>query len=135
MRVFLLVPVVLTAAFQLQPPKLRHLAKMSSSVATASGERELQADGLFKADRYVSTLRYLVPRDDEIDFEQLWAKKQTSMGTARGFRYFQMAKRAADFMGPPLPDHEPNYMSTSVWDSKEDFELFVAREKLDGLGG
>merc|ERR1712238_565321 len=43
------------------------------------------------------------------------------MGTP-GLTNFHMGKRAADFMGPPLPDTEFNYQSYAVWASKAAYE-------------
>jgi len=106
------------------------MARPSTNLAEpTTPTREVLADGLYAADRYVSTLRYFVPQDAQVAFEQAWASRESSLGNAKGFRYFQMGKRSADFMGPPLPDDEPNYLAYAVWDSKEDFEAFD--EELD----
>lgn len=132
MRCFLLL-VLSAEAFRgpsMRPVSSRLVLRMTTSIAEAP-PRSVQDNGLYVRERYVSTHRYLVDRDDEINFEHAWASKKTNMGEAPGFRYFQMSKRAADFMGPPLGDEEPNYMSYSVWDSKEEFEAFSRTATTD----
>ena len=121
---------VFAAAFRPLPVTTGRLpTRRPAAVEVPAAARAVGADGLYAPDRYISTLRYLIPQDYQVEFEQTWAKLESSLGAARGFRYFQMSKRAADFMGPPLPDDEPNYMSYAVWDRKEDFEAF--EEELD----
>lgn len=114
---------------KLAPPLLSTATDTDATVVTDAKNNVVPSD-VHKSDRYVATLRYLVPREDEIKFEQTWAKRQLAMGESQGFRYFQMSKRAADMMGPPLPDDEPNYMAYMVWDSKDDFEKFDTGAQL-----
>ena len=129
MRALLALP-LLAGAFH--APSTRSTHRLSSAAVGAEPtSRAARADGLYAADRYVTTLRYLVAQDDQVAFEQTWAARESSLSLAKGFRYFQMSKRAADFMGPPLPDDEPNYMSYAVWNSKEDCEAFL--EEADAM--
>jgi len=81
--------------------------------------RSMNADGLYAEERYVSTLRFLVPKDEEIAFEHKWAELASN---TPGLKYFHVGKRGMDFMGPPLPDDEFNYQSFAVWKSKEAYE-------------
>eukprot|EP00316_Scyphosphaera_apsteinii_P009855 CAMPEP_0119310812 /NCGR_PEP_ID=MMETSP1333-20130426/20323_1 /TAXON_ID=418940 /ORGANISM="Scyphosphaera apsteinii, Strain RCC1455" /LENGTH=255 /DNA_ID=CAMNT_0007315063 /DNA_START=144 /DNA_END=911 /DNA_ORIENTATION=+ len=90
--------------------------------AATSTPRSMRSDGLHAADRYVSTVRFLVPNNEQVAFEHTWTARADQLAESKGLRYFQMTKRAADFMGPPLPDDEFNYQSFCVWDSKAAFE-------------
>jgi len=93
-------------------------------VATTSPRRSLRADGLYATERYVSTLRFLVPKDEEVAFERRWAG--AAVAEAPGLRYFHIGKRGMDFMGPPLPEDEFNYQSFAVWESKDAYEAAAA---------
>merc|ERR1712086_560351 len=84
---------------------------------------------------HVSINRFLVPKSEEAQFEQSWAQRKCRLADAGGFRYFQMGKRAADFMGPPLPEDEPNYVSYCVFDSHADFVAFEHTLEEGGWGG
>lgn len=79
-----------------------------------------------EATRYVATNRFLVSKDEEAAFELGWAQRKLRLAEAEGFRYFQMGKRAADFMGPPLAENEPTHVSYCVFDTKAAFEAFEA---------
>jgi len=81
--------------------------------------RSINSDGLYAEERYVSTLRFLVPKEEQIAFEHKWASLATN---TPGLKYFHVGKRGMDFMGPPLPDDEFNYQSFAVWESKEAYE-------------
>lgn len=85
--------------------------------AETTGYRSIQSNGLYRADRYVSTVRFLIPKDEQVAFEHTWTARADQLAHSPGMRYFQMTKRAADFMGPPLPEDEFNYQSFCVWDS------------------
>jgi len=136
MRALLALP-LLVGAFHAPTTRLsvRPTHRLSSAAVEVAepttSSRAARADGLYAADRYVATLRYLVSQDDQVAFEQTWAARESKLSQAKGFRYFQMSKRAADFMGPPLPDDEPNYMSYAVWNSKADCEAFA--EEADAI--
>lgn len=99
-------------------------ADVEEVVATAITPRSIGADGLHAAERYVSTLRFLVPKAEEIAFEHRWS----ALAAARtpGLRYFHVGKRGMDFMGPPLPETEFNYQSFAVWESKAACEAGAA---------
>lgn len=114
-----------------------HVARSTSSIVEPEAEadvtdvatytappRSIGADGLYAAERYVSTLRFLVPKDAEIAFEHRW----TALAAAAppGLRYFHVGKRGMDFMGPPLPDDEFNYQSFAVWESQDAYEACAA---------
>ena len=90
---------------------------LGASVESAT-ERTVGVDGFYTAERYVSTARFLVPQDEQVAFEHTWTARAEELRNAPGLRFFQMTKRAGDFMGPPLPDDEFNYQSFCVWDSK-----------------
>merc|ERR1712087_579549 len=99
----------------------RRWSTMIDSIAPPADttmQRSIQSNGLYSADRYVSTVRFLIPKDEQVAFEHTWTERADELAAAPGMRYFQMSKRAADFMGPPLPDDEFNYQSFCVWDSK-----------------
>jgi heme-degrading monooxygenase HmoA len=137
MRVLLALP-LFVGAFHAPTTRLsvRSTHRLAAAAAVELADpttsvRGVRADGLYAADRYVTTLRYLVAKDDQVAFEQTWAARESKLSQAKGFRYFQMSKRAADFMGPPLPDDEPNYMSYAVWNSKADCEAFT--EEADAI--
>lgn len=95
---------------------------IESTAPSVSTTMPPRSDGLYAAERYVSTVRFLVPKDEEVAFEHTWTARADQLAEAQGCRYFQMTKRAADFMGPPLPDDEFNYQSFCVWDSKAAYE-------------
>jgi len=133
-----------TTAFQQATSNNRHLvvarstATSSSSTTTVEVEgivppetptkcRTIKEDGtgLYQEDRYVTTVRYLVNptnKQEQVQFEHSWTSKAQQLATTPGLTYFHMGKRAADFMGPPLPDTEFNYQSYAVWESKEAYE-------------
>jgi len=144
--VAVLAPQSSTTAFQQATSNNRHLvvvrstATSSSSTATTVDEvkgitssptptksRTIKEDGtgLYQEDRYVTTVRYLVNptnKKEQVDFEHSWTSKAQQLASTQGLTYFHMGKRAADFMGPPLPDTEFNYQSYAVWESKEAYE-------------
>jgi len=97
-----------------------------NEIATIAPPRTIGADGLYAAERYVSTLRFLVPKDEEIAFEHRWAALATA--ETPGLRYFHVGKRGMDFMGPPLPDDEFNYQSFAVWESEAAHAACVAAD-------
>jgi len=133
-----------TTAFQQATSNNRHpvvarsTATSSSSTTTVEVEgivppetptksRTIKEDGtgLYQEDRYVTTVRYLVNptnKQEQVQFEHSWTSKAQQLATTPGLTYFHMGKRAADFMGPPLPDTEFNYQSYAVWESKEAYE-------------
>jgi len=137
LRIIVLLPLAFCSAFQV-PTGGRHtvsiarkisplLASVESETAAAESNtavvpRALRADGLHAEDRYVSTLRYLVPKGEQVAFEHRWKTRAEQLATEPGLKYFQVTKRAADFMGPPLPEDEFNYQSFCVWESKEAYE-------------
>jgi len=84
--------------------------------------RPLDRNGLYVPDKCVSTLRFLVPREEQIPFEHSWAERAERLADTPGLRYFHVGKRGADFMGPPLPDDEFNYQAYAVWESEEAHE-------------
>ena len=88
--------------------------------------------GLYTADRYTSTLRFLVPKGEEqVAFEHTWTARAKELAATPGLKYFHMGKRGADFMGPPLPDDEFNYQSFAVWESKEAYDLCIDSNAVD----
>jgi len=94
------------------------------TVVKVKSERSLNANGLHNEERYVTTLRFLVAKETEIEFEHRWSdllqsKHNTPSSLPSGLLYFHMGKRGMDFMGPPLSDDEFNYQSYAVWESKE----------------
>merc|ERR1719203_1607461 len=94
------------------------------TVIKVKSERSLNANGLYTEERYVTTIRFLVPKETEIEFEHqcsdlLQSKHNTPSSLPSGLLYFHMGKRGMDFMGPPLSDDEFNYQSYAVWESKE----------------
>lgn len=97
--------------------------------ATLDAPPALHGDGLYEADRHVTMSRFVVPRDEQIGFEQAWVAKAAALEKAPGLKFFQMAKYAADFMGPPLDmDSFPNYHAYAVWESAEAAATFDAGE-------
>ena len=115
-------------AFRVPGAAARPATALRSATITDEA-RALRADGLYAADRHVTTSRFLVPRDEQVAFEQSWVAKADALAGAPGLKYFQMSKYAADFMGPPLGDDEPNYHAYAVWESAE------AAAQFDAAGG
>jgi len=96
---------------------------------------------LYNEDRYVTTNRYLVAptnKNEQVEFEHSWTAKAKQLADTPGLTYFHMGKRAADFMGPPLPDTEFNYQSFAVWESKEAYEkcdIVLSDDETDTVTG
>lgn len=134
MRLFLL-PLALATAFRapmpMTPRTLVPTRPLSQRSATVQ-QQTAQADGLYAADRYVSTVRFLVPKEDQVSFEHTWTSRAEQLSATKGLRFFQMTKRAADFMGPPLPDDEFNYQAFCVWDTKASYEACGVDFRDDG---
>lgn len=145
LRIFInLLPllVVYTNAFVPMSPsgvRVRSSSRRSSSntvgsefeASDAVAVRVMNGDGLYAEERYVSTLRFLVPKEEEIAFENQWTTIASELNMKNmhdkteeggGLKYFHMGKRGMDFMGPPLPDDEFNYQSFAVWESKDAYE-------------
>jgi len=131
---------------------ISRIARRSCNTAAAETEetKVLNEDGLYAEERYVSTLRFLVPKEEEIAFEHQWKKvaselitknnmhdNNTEDGGTGGLKYFHMGKRGMDFMGPPLPENEFNYQSYAVWESKDTYEksLELFQEIVRDRGG
>ena len=112
-------------AFRVPGAAARPATALRSATITDEA-RALRADGLYAADRHVTTSRFLVPRDEQVAFEQSWVARADALKDAPGLTYFQMSKYAADFMGPPLGDDEPNYHAYAVWESAEAAAAFDA---------
>lgn len=126
------------SAFQIPNGAGRRVAALRSATLSETADaRAVRGDGLFAADRRVTTSRFLVPRDEQVAFEQSWVARADAIKAAPGLKYFQMAKYAADFMGPPLGDDEPNYHAYAVWESAEAAAAFDAADgssaTYDGL--
>mmetsp|Transcript_48548 Transcript_48548/g.58580 ORF Transcript_48548/g.58580 Transcript_48548/m.58580 type:complete len:318 (-) Transcript_48548:281-1234(-) len=145
LRIFInLLPLlaVYTNAFVFISPsgvRVRSSSRRSSSntvgseieASDAVAVRVMNGDGLYTEERYVSTLRFLVPKEEEIAFENQWTTIASELNMKNvqdkteeggGLKYFHMGKRGMDFMGPPLPDDEFNYQSFAVWESKDAYE-------------
>jgi len=120
-----------TTAFQVNPGfgVVRRAMPLVARSATNVASRTVNEDtGLFVEDGYVSTLRFLVPKDEQVAFEHSWKELAQKLAATPGLRYFHVGKRGADFMGPPLPDDEFNYQSFAVWESKE-----ASEQQLDAV--
>jgi len=140
-RTFILLPFLAlgSTAFKLSQHAFRRQCR-SPSLAVGSVANTVDSDtydagtprtvlgdglhkGLYTADRYTSTLRFLVPKGEQVAFEHTWTARAKELAATPGLKYFHIGKRGADFMGPPLPDDEFNYQSFAVWESKEAYDL------------
>lgn len=89
------------------------------SFTAEGGWRKVEADGvsLLSPDVFVTQNRFNVKAGKEVEFESKWANRESQLSTVPGFVSFYMLRRDAS-----KADDGYNYMSTTTWKSKADFE-------------
>lgn len=87
-----------------------------------NGNTILTADSL-KAERYLASNRFNVKKNAMARFEKRWAERKSRLATLPGFRFFSLFKRTT-LPGMPESDEPINYISFTIWDNKEHFEVW-----------
>jgi len=100
------------------------ISKVPESVPAAPGGwRDVQADGKnpIAPDVFVAQNRFAVDKGEEEAFEQRWASRESELMDCEGFVFFTMMRRDA-----LEADDGFNYVSTTIWESREAFEAWRA---------
>ena len=105
--------------------------KKSMSVTMTIAEKEIVAkkDALLPRERYVVFNRFQARDGAGPRFEKRWADRKSSLAKIEGFRFFTLLRRADDLQSTDgklvsYPDGTPNYMSMTVWETKENFSAW-----------
>ena len=67
---------------------------------------------------FIAMNRFLIALGREIDFENLWRKRESYLASVTGFREFHLLRGSAQ-------DDGTLYASHSVWESREAFEAWT----------
>lgn len=86
--------------------------------AAENGWRAVAADGenLLNPEIFLVQNRFKVTEGKELDFEKVWAERESRLSEEEGFLCFSMIRRDAT-----KADDGFNYISTTLWRGKEDF--------------
>lgn len=93
--------------------------KAGSLLEMDGGWRKVKADGqnYINPDAYVIQNKFSVPDENLLEFEKKFVKSSTE--TTNGFVGFYLQRRDAN-----KADDGFNYISTSIWNSKTDYEAW-----------
>jgi heme-degrading monooxygenase HmoA len=125
-RAFL--PAVSRSAHPLADMKLRRKAS-SISMTIAEKEEQLEKSALLPRERYVVFNRFQARDGAGPKFEKRWADRKSGLAKIDGFRFFTLLRRADDIKSTDgklntYPEGTPNYMSMTIWETKENFSFW-----------
>ena len=76
------------------------------------------------AERYVATNRFKVKPGQGFRFEKRWADRKSRLSELEGFRFFTLLRRIADDGVSEYVGDEPEYVSFTVWENKDNFDAW-----------
>jgi heme-degrading monooxygenase HmoA len=85
---------------------------------------EVREYGVAPAARYVATNRFKVKRGAGAKFEKRWADRKSRLATLKGFRLFSLLQKVDENSGQPCEGEFANYISCTVWKSRENFDAW-----------
>jgi len=95
---------------------------------SSSDETTESTDGrmdVLPAVRFIAQNRFRVRPGREAAFEKRWADRKSAMAKLPGFRFFCMLRLVNSSDSKGRDDSEqPNYVSSTVWDSYENFDTW-----------
>lgn len=84
-------------------------------------------DAVVPTSRFIVQNRFRVKSGREAAFEKRWADRKSRLGNLAGFRFFCMMRLVNDDVdnaGASNDDEQPNYVSSTVWDTYENFDAW-----------
>jgi len=86
-------------------------------------------DEVVPTSRFIVQNRFRVKAGREAVFEKRWADRKSRLATLAGFRFFCMMRLVNGNEGErrrtdDADDDEPNYISSTVWDTYENFDVW-----------
>ena len=95
--------------------------------------------GLLERTRYIATNRFNVRPGKDAQFEKRWATRKSRLAKLDGFRFFSLLRKKSIEMGGTMDtDDSPNYISFTIWETKENFDSWRTGEafkEAHGAGG
>lgn len=92
--------------------------------------------GLLEAKRYIATNRFNVRANKEAAFEKRWATRKSRLAKLDGFRFFTLLKKQSVIMGGnDENDKDPNYISFTIWENKDNFDEWRTGEAFKEAHG
>eukprot|EP00933_Yihiella_yeosuensis_P039932 TRINITY_DN34103_c1_g1_i1.p1 TRINITY_DN34103_c1_g1~~TRINITY_DN34103_c1_g1_i1.p1 ORF type:complete len:369 (+),score=84.11 TRINITY_DN34103_c1_g1_i1:71-1177(+) len=85
-------------------------------VGGPGGQPDADGENVLEPEIYAVMNRFTVKEGMEAEFEKRWADRESKLKEQKGFRFFHLMRR------DQTPDDTVNYISMSVWDSREDFD-------------
>jgi heme-degrading monooxygenase HmoA len=105
-----------------------HRRESSKSIFMTIAENAAQSlkDSVLPMERYVTFNRFQTRAGSGPKFEKRWAERKSSLAQTDGFRFFTLLRRADDVQSTDgkavsYPVGTPDYMSMSVWETKDTF--------------
>ena len=94
------------------------------------------SEGLLERTRYIATNRFNVRAGKEAQFEKRWATRKSRLGKLDGFRFFSLLRKKSIEMGGSMDtDDTPNYISFTIWQTKENFDTWRTGEAFKEAHG
>jgi len=92
---------------------------------TTTSIDESPNDTVVPTSRFIVQNRFRVKSGREAAFEKRWADRKSRLGNLPGFRFFCMMRLVTDGDDTKSDnDDEPNYVSSTVWDTYENFDAW-----------
>jgi heme-degrading monooxygenase HmoA len=104
----------------------RRKRQITISATIAVNEVQTSKDSVLPTERYVVFNRFQARDGAGPKFEKRWAERKSGLAKIDGFRFFTLLRRADDVQSTDgkaftYPAGTPNYMSMTVWETKEIF--------------
>lgn len=121
----LIAMVVPALCFHLPQQQIHRARALSMHFEESLTGNTLLAKEALKAERYIATNRFRVRPNQEAKFEKRWADRKSRLSQLHGFRFFTLLKRT-EVLGADYSQEgeEGNYVSLTVWDTKDDFDAW-----------
>ena len=109
---------------RLQDMQLRKISL--STLMTIAEKEEIAKSSLLPRERYIVFNRFQAREGAGPKFEKRWADRKSGLAKMDGFRFFTLLRRADDIKSTDgklttYPEGTPNYMSMTIWETKETF--------------